>query len=138
MPGVTPQCLLPVRMRSRRRSPTSVPSSLSASLPSSLPASLPTSLPASLYASQLQPPLAHRVHQSSRRARRRVLDDAMATIAEKMVGSERLESRVDDFLQVESNPQTAWAHWMGTEMTTIHDDLLSAFFKDSFQLLMNY
>ena len=51
------------------------------------------------------------------------IDDVMATIAEKIEGSERLERRVDELIQVESKSQTAWAHWMGTEMNTIHDDL---------------
>ena len=29
-------------------------------------------------------------------------------------GSERLERRVDELIEVESNHRTAWAHWMGT------------------------
>ena len=40
-----------------------------------------------------------------------------------MKGTERLERRVDDLLQVDNNPRTAWAYWMGIEMTTIHDNL---------------
>ena len=62
----------------------------------------------------------------------------MSTIEEKMEGTERLERRVDDLLQVESNPWTVWAHWMWTEMITIHDDLWRDYLKESFQLLMRY
>ena len=61
----------------------------------------------------------------------------MATLAEQMVGSERLERRLDDIVQVEIKPWKACANWMGTEMTNIHDDLWSAFLKDSFRMLMN-
>ena len=62
----------------------------------------------------------------------------MVTIAEQMVGSERLERRVDDIEQVEINPRKAWPNWMGTEMVNIHDDLWSDFLKDSFGLLIRY
>ena len=55
-----------------------------------------------------------------------------------MVGSEMLEIRVDDIVQVKINPQKTWAKWMGTEMADIHDDLWSDFLKDSFRLLIRY
>ena len=45
-----------------------------------------------------------------------------------MEGTERLERRVDDLRQVESTPWTEWAHWMGTEITTINDDLWGDYF----------
>ena len=61
----------------------------------------------------------------------------MDTLAKKMERTERLERRVDDLLQVESNTRTVWAHWMGKEMTTIHEDLLD-YLKESFQLLKRY
>ena len=55
----------------------------------------------------------------------------MATIAEKIGLREEL-------MEVETNPGTAWAHWMGEEMKDIHDDLWPAFLKDPFELLMRY
>ena len=51
------------------------------------------------------------------------VDDAMATVAEQRLGSERLERRVDNIVQVEVTTQKVWVKWIGTEMTEIHDDL---------------
>ena len=42
-----------------------------------------------------------------------VIDKAMTTIAGKIKGSDRLERRVEQLMEVETNPRTAWAHWMG-------------------------
>ena len=61
----------------------------------------------------------------------------MATIAETIEGSERLEGRVDQLMEVESNPGKAWAHWMGTEMC-IHGDLRPSFLKETFKMMVIY
>ena len=62
----------------------------------------------------------------------------MATIAEKIEGSDRLERRVNELIQMESNPQTAWAPLDGDRMNTIHGDLWPAFLKNTFQMLVTY
>ena len=67
-----------------------------------------------------------------------VLDDAMATIAEKIEWSEKLERRVDQLMEVETNLRTAWAHWMGTEMKYIHDNLCPSFLKETFKMMVTY
>ena len=41
-------------------------------------------------------------------------------------------------MEVETNPRTAWTHWMGTEMTHIYDYLWPSFLKETFQLLIRY
>ena len=41
-------------------------------------------------------------------------------------------------MEVETNPQTAWAHWMGAEMKDIHDDIWASFLKETFEQFMRY
>ena len=62
----------------------------------------------------------------------------MATIAEKMEGSDRLQRRVEQLMEVETNPWTTWSHWMGAAMKDIHDDLSPSFLRETFELFMRY
>ena len=102
---------------------------LSSSLSANLPASLPTGTNPGT--SGIQAP------QKKGKKKGAYVDDAMATINKKIEGSERLERRVDELIQVESNPRTVWAHGMGTEMNTMTTSGV-LFLKDTFQLLVKY
>lgn len=66
------------------------------------------------------------------------LDEAIATIAESMSGTQRLQEQVDEVLKGGNNPRSAWTHWMATELMDLHEDLWLNFQKESFQLVMRY
>ena len=100
-----------MKMRQKFNKVSSLPSHPS-SLPS-YPASHPTShrgLPA---ISPHPPPPAHRGRTSKKKTTQvAATDEAIATISEKIQGTERLERCVEALL-TQKNSRSAWATWMG-------------------------